>query len=164
MFGGRSEVPCEAVGARPLPGALVAGGLLLAGLFAAVIYFPVRIHGERAARAREHHGVVTIDFCEYHGRGNDSADCVGTFRSDDGALVVPDVRCTFVGAHQDMRRHATEPATLAGPDDTTASLDENAWLEPAVMWTLDAILLAWLIAQSVWFVRAVRRHRAGAEP
>lgn len=150
--------------ARPLPGVLIAGGLLIAGLLAAVIYFPVRIHAEQAARAREHHGVVTIDFCEYHGRGNDSADCVGTFRSDDGALVVPGVHCTFVGAHQDMRRHATEPATLAGPDDTTASLDEGAWLGPAVMWTLDAILLVWLVAQAVWFVRVYGRHRAGAAP
>lgn len=152
------------MGARPLPGVLVAGGLLLAGLLAAVIYFPVRIHGEQAARAREHHGVVTIDACAYHGRGNDGADCVGTFRSDDGALVVPDVRCTFVGAHQDMRRHTSEPATLAGPGDTTASLDENAWLGPAVMWTLEVILLVWLVAQAGWFVRAYRRHRDGESP
>lgn len=139
------------------------GGLLIAALLAGVIYFPVRILADADARARELHGSVTIDFCTYHGRSNDSAKCVGTFRSDDGALTVEGVHFTFIGAHQDMIKRVTAPATLAGPEDSTADVDESAGVAGAVMWVLDAVLFAWLCAQSVWFVRALRRHR-GSSP
>lgn len=82
---------------RPrLPAEIVGGGVLIALLLTVVIYFPVRIFGEREERAREHHGAVTIDYCQYSGRSNDTADCVGTFKSDDDALVVPNVNCLFI--------------------------------------------------------------------
>jgi len=145
---------------RPLSGELGAGGLLIAGLLVGVVYFPVRIAADEAARAQEHRGVVSVDFCTYHGRGNDSARCVGTFRSDDGALIVPGVSVTFIGAHQDMSRRSSERARLAGPEDTTADSEDQAWVGPAVLWTLDVLLFAWLVAQVVWFVGEYRRVAA----
>ncbi len=146
--------------ARPLPWDLITGGVLIAALLVGVIYFPVRIFTDADARAREHRGIVTVAFCTYSGRSSDVADCVGTFVSDDGTLHVPDVTFSFTGPHQNLRRHDPTEATLAGPDDTTADLPEQVFVEQAVMWTLDATLLAWLIAQTVWFVRTLRRHRA----
>lgn len=134
------------------------GGLLLAALLAGVIYFPVRIVADAELRAREHHGTVTVDFCRYHGRANDTANCVGSFRSDDGALNVQGVRFSFTGAHQDMIRRETAPASLAGPDDATAEVDEGVGVAQAVMWVLTAVLFAWFVAQVIWFVRALGRH------
>jgi hypothetical protein len=138
------------------------GGLLIAALLVGVIYFPVRIAADEAARALEIRGAVIVEFCTYHGRGTDSARCVGTFRSDDGALVVEGVSIGFVGAHQDMIRRTSERARLAGPGDSTADAEDQAWIGPAVLWTLDAALFAWLIAQVVWFVRELRRRAAQA--
>lgn len=65
---------------------------------------------------------------------------------------------TFIGAHQDLIQRQTAAATLAGPDDPTADLDENVGTGTAVQWTLDAALFAWLVAQIVWFVREIRRR------
>ena len=47
-----------------------------------------------------------------------------------------------------------------GPDDPAADVEENAWVAGAVMWVLEVALLAWLVAQVVWFVRQLRQHRA----
>lgn len=145
-----------------MPWDLVMGGLLIAVLLAGVIYFPARIVADAAARRREHHGTVVVAFCVYRGRGNDTAECVGDFRSDDGALHVRDVKLGFHGAHQDMIRRTTVSATLAGPEDSTADVDDDVGKGRAVLWTLDALLFAWLVAQLGWFVRALRRHRSGA--
>jgi hypothetical protein len=134
-------------------------GLLIAALLAGVIYFPLRIVADAEQRAREHHGTVTVDFCGYRGRANDTADCLGTFRSDDGALIVEGVRFSFYGAHQDKRQHETARASLAGPEDATAELDESVWVGQSVMWVLASVLFGWLVAQVIWFIRALGRHR-----
>jgi hypothetical protein len=132
---------------------------LIAALIAGVAYVPARIIAEAGARDRAYHGTVTtVGFCRYPGRDKASAVCEGDFRSDDGTLVVRGVEYSVGGYRSDSGEPL--PARLSGPDDRTAEVDGEVWVGQAVMWTLDAVLLAWLVAQSIWFVRATRHWRA----
>jgi hypothetical protein len=147
---------------RPLPWALIMGSVLIAALLAGLVYSTGRLVHAVHAYQRERPGVFTVAACQYTpaGKGYWRADCEGDFRSDDGVLSVDGVTVSF----QRSSNIEIEPiagtrwrARLAGPDDRTADLSQNLVLMWGLPLTLDAVLLAWLVAQVVWLVRHVRR-------
>jgi hypothetical protein len=141
------------------------GTVLIAALLAGLVYCTGRLVHAVDASQRERPGVFTVAACQYTsaGKGYWTADCEGDFRSDDGTLSVDRVTVSF----QRSSNIEIEPmagrrwrARLAGPDDRTAALSQDLLLMWGLTLTLDAVLLAWLIAQVVWLVRHLRRRSA----
>ena len=150
---------------RPLPWALIMGSVLIAALLAGLVYCTGRLVHAVHAYQRERPGVFTVAACQYTpaGKGSWTADCEGDFRSDDRTLSGDGVTVSV----QRSSNIEIEPiagtrwrARLAGPDDRTADLSQDLVLMWGLPLTLDAVLLAWLLAQVVWLVRHVRRGSA----
>ena len=145
---------------RPTPWALIAGGLLVCGLLAVAVGLAVGALRPAAASYGPYHGVLTLDgACRFTGRGADTAECIGTFRSDDGALEVHDVTVSIKRTQGWFDPAERIPAWLSGPTDHSAIPDEGARTDRLVRGTLAAFLLAWALAQSAWWVRHRRRTR-----
>jgi hypothetical protein len=150
---------------RPLPWALIMGSVLIAALLAGLVYCTGRLVRSVNAYQREHPGAFTVAACQYTParKGYWMADCAGDFRSDDGTLSVDGVTVSFQRSSNieiDPMAGARWRARLAGPDDHTADLSQDVVLMWGLPLTLDAVLLAWLIAQVVWLVRQFRRRSA----
>ena len=137
------------------------GLLLCIGLLGFAVYLPAGAIRDMRAANREVPGTVTIrseGFCERQDRR--VWRCHGTFRSDDGTLVVRDV--TFSSTQQEARVVEAVRARLAGPDDRTASREGQARATAGGMAVVSAALLAWLVAQVIWLVRTLRRRARAA--
>jgi hypothetical protein len=148
-----------------MPWALIMGGLLIGALLAGVGYWSGRLVHNVAEHQREHPGTFTVTACRYTSalQGYWTADCAGDFRSDDGTLAVSLVRVSL----QQSSNIQLEPAAgmrwraWLGRGDRTAKLSQNLVVMWGVPLTLDAVLLAWLVAQVVWFARRFRRRPGG---
>lgn len=145
----------------PTPWALIIGGLLIGGLLALSTWLAIGALRPAAVSYGPHHGTLHSEgFCRFTGRSGNIAECIGTFRSDDGTLEVHDV--TFsVTRHRDWFDPAEPiPGWLSGPTDHSAMSDEDASTDRITRGTIAVVLLAWAFSQSVWWVR----HRARERP
>lgn len=147
---------------RPTPWALIAGGLLVCGLLAVSTWLAVGALRPAAVSYGPHHGTLTHDGgCRFTGRGDDMAECIGTFRSDDGALEVHDVTFSVKRTQGWFDPAERVPGWLAGPTDHSAMSDEGVRTDRFVRGVLAAVLLAWAFGQSAWWVRHYRARQRG---
>lgn len=105
----------EKSGRRRLP---ILGLILTLALGAAAVYLPVHVVRVVQTQHQEYRGKVDVSGCDRVSRK--ASHCTGTFRSDDGRLVVKGVEYSHGGR---VSRGDTFTALLAGPDDTSANVD-----------------------------------------
>ncbi|BCL16698.1 hypothetical protein [Micromonospora sagamiensis] len=130
---------------------LVIGALLIAGLLAGAAWFVVGAVRTPTAL----HGSLTVEWCEFRGRGGDMASCTGTFRADDGTVTAADVTVDLKRKQGWLDYSEPVPARLTGP--AAAVADEAAFVGRASQATIAVVLLGWAVAQTVWWVRHYRR-------
>jgi hypothetical protein len=146
---------------KPTPWALITGGVLICGLLTLASWLTFTALRPASESYGAYHGMLTIDFSvSFNGRSG-MADFMGTFHSDDGTLDVPNVAFTLKRVQGWVKWEERIPAWLEGPDDHEAMPDDGASADRFVRGTIAVALVAWAIAQSVWWVRHRRREAAG---
>jgi hypothetical protein len=144
---------------RRLP---VVGLIFTLALGAAAVYLPLHVVRIVQTQQQEYRGAVDVDGCDRVSRK--ASHCTGTFRSDDGSLVVQDVEYSHGGS---VDRGDTFKALLAGPDDKTANVDGSGVGVLIFMSILGLAAIAAFVAAVIGLGRAaglLGRRRAGTTP
>jgi hypothetical protein len=136
------------------------GGLLIYVLLAVAGWFAFTALRPAEVSYGGFHGTLTYEgLCKFVGRGYETADCSGTFRSDDGLLQVHDVAFSVHRRMDWLNYDEVIPVRITNPAAREAMPDEGANTDRAVRGVIAVVLVAWAIAQSVWWVRHYRRTR-----